>query len=288
MAKNNNLGDFLKGLADKFRSKLSTTAKINPQDFEGKVDEVYTKGFNEGGSAGFEEGYLVGESAGKQEAYDTFWDTFQKNGSRTDYQYAFSSPGWTNDNFKPKYNIVSWFGSSACMFRGSGISGSLKEILQNLGITLSFIQGPDRAYGAADIFQWTQFTELPVIDLSLANGENCLFRTFSGCTKLHTIEKLIMPDSCPSYGTQTFENDYSLKNIDFGGTIKYTLSFQWSPLTADSMKNIFDHLDTAEYGGTRTITVKTSTKTAYDEKYGDWDTRIAQLTSSGNWTFTLS
>ncbi|MDY6314752.1 MAG: hypothetical protein SPL89_06240 [Clostridia bacterium] len=266
MAKNNNLGDFLKGIADKFRSKLGTADTINPQNFEDKIDAVY--------------------DAAAQKAYDDFWDTFQKNGSRTDYQYAFSSPGWINDNFKPKYNIVSWFGSSACMFRGSGISGSLKEILQNLGITLSFIQGPGRAYGAADIFSWTQFTELPVIDLSLANGENCLFRTFSACTKLHTIEKLIMPDSCPSYGTQTFETDYSLKNIDFGGTIKYTLSFQWNPLTADSMKNIFDHLDTAEYGETRTITVKTGTKTAYDEKYGDWDAKAAEF-AAHSWTFAL-
>ena len=65
MAKNNNLGDFLKGLADKFRSKLKTTDKINPQDFESKVDEVY--------------------SQGKKEEYDTFWDNFQQNGKRTSY-----------------------------------------------------------------------------------------------------------------------------------------------------------------------------------------------------------
>lgn len=73
MAKNNNLGDFLKSLADKFRSVMGTSDKINPQDFESKVDEVFN----------------TGASAGKQEAYDTFWDTFQKNGNRRNYNYAF-------------------------------------------------------------------------------------------------------------------------------------------------------------------------------------------------------
>ena len=41
MAKTDNLTDFLKGLADKFRAKLGGTALINPQNFESKIDEVY-------------------------------------------------------------------------------------------------------------------------------------------------------------------------------------------------------------------------------------------------------
>ena len=46
MAKTNNLTDFLKGLADKFRAKLGGTALINPQSFESKIDEVYQKGYD--------------------------------------------------------------------------------------------------------------------------------------------------------------------------------------------------------------------------------------------------
>lgn len=49
MAKNNNLTDFLTGLADKFRNKLSLTGNINPQDFESKIDDVYTAGLQAGG-----------------------------------------------------------------------------------------------------------------------------------------------------------------------------------------------------------------------------------------------
>ena len=40
MAKNDNLGDFLKNTADKLRSKLGTKDAINPQDIEYKIDEI--------------------------------------------------------------------------------------------------------------------------------------------------------------------------------------------------------------------------------------------------------
>lgn len=56
MAKNDNLTDFLKGLADKFRSVLGTAGPLNPQEFEDKIqavrDEAYSQGFAEGGPTG--------------------------------------------------------------------------------------------------------------------------------------------------------------------------------------------------------------------------------------------
>lgn len=52
MAKNDNLTDFLKGLADKFRVLLGTSDPINPQDFEDKIQGVYDNGFAEGGPTG--------------------------------------------------------------------------------------------------------------------------------------------------------------------------------------------------------------------------------------------
>lgn len=56
MAKNDNLTDFLKGLADKFRSVLGTADPLNPQEFEDKIqtvrDEAYSQGFAEGGPTG--------------------------------------------------------------------------------------------------------------------------------------------------------------------------------------------------------------------------------------------
>lgn len=269
MAKNNNLGDFLKSLADKFRSKLSTTAKINPQDFENKVDEVY--------------------SQGKQEEYNTFWDNYQNSGNRTSYEYAFYSGGWNNETFKPKYDLTVDLRSCGNMFTYSNITGSLKTILNNLGVTLTFFHSTGTSdYGARYIFVNTKFTELPVLDFSQSPGNTALVSVFSGSTLLQTIEKIILPDSCTGYGTNTFYNCRALENIDFEGTIKYSLDFKGCPLSADSVNNILNHLDTTAYSGTRTITLKTTSKTAYNDKYSDWDERVAQLTTSGNWTFTLT
>ena len=56
MAKNDNLTDFLRGLADKFRSVLGTADPLNPQEVEDKIqtvrDEAYSQGFAEGGPTG--------------------------------------------------------------------------------------------------------------------------------------------------------------------------------------------------------------------------------------------
>lgn len=58
----------------------------NAQDFPQKVEEVYNKGV--------------------QDDYDTFWDIYQQYGNRTFYSQGFAGEGWTKDNLKPKYPIV--------------------------------------------------------------------------------------------------------------------------------------------------------------------------------------
>lgn len=52
MAKNDNLTDFLRGIAERLRALLGTADPINPQDFEDKIQGVYDKGFSEGGPTG--------------------------------------------------------------------------------------------------------------------------------------------------------------------------------------------------------------------------------------------
>lgn len=283
MAKNNNLGDFLKSLADKFRLKLDTTAKINPQDFESKIDEVGESGYNDGWLSGWGEG----NAQGKQEAYDTFWDNYQSNGNRTIYEYAFAREGWTNATFKPKYNITVDLNNSPNMFSYSKIEGSLKTILNQNGVSLTF-HNSDNTNGPRYMFVGTKFTELPELDFSEAKGNAALASTFSGSTLIQRIEKIILPNNCTGYGTNTFYYCNALENLTIEGTIKYSLNFSACPISADSVYSILNHLDTEGYTGTRTITLKTTSKNAYQEKYSNWDEKIAQLTSSGNWTFTLT
>ena len=111
------------------------------------------------------------------------------------------------------------------------------------------------------------------------------YLTFRDCRKLHTIEKLRFNLATAVSGAFTY--CYALQNISFEGTIGGSITFQYSPLSADTVKSLLDHLDTATYNGTRTITLKATSKTAYNDKYGDWNGRIAQLTTSGNWTFSI-
>lgn len=285
MAKNNNLGDFLKSLADKFRSKLGTTAKINPQDFESKIEEVGESGYNEGWLSGMNEGV----TQGKQQAYDTFWDNYQSNGNRTIYEYAFAREGWTNETFKPKYNITVDMHNSPNMFSYSNITGSLKTILNENGVSLTF-HNSGNTNGPRYMFVGTKFTELPELNFSAAKGNGALASTFSGSTLIETIEKIILPTDCTGYGTNTFYACRALQNINFEGTIKYSLDFKDCPLSADSMKNIFDHLDINPAPDARTITIKQVVKNNYIAKYGEteWNNNVALYTGAlPGWSFTL-
>ena len=287
MAKNNNLGDFLKSLADKFRLKLNTTAKINPQDFEKKVNEV----FDAGSSLGYNEGWLSGAKdgivQGRQEAYDTFWDNYQSNGNRTIYEYAFAREGWTNATFNPKYDITVDLNNSTNMFSYSRITGSLKTILNNNGVSLTF-HNTGNTNGPRYMFVGTKFTELPELDFSEAKGNAALASTFSGSTLLQRIEKIILPNNCTGYGTNTFYACRALETVNFQGRIKYSLSFADCPLSGQSVRNIFEILDEGSYTGTRTLSFNSVAKNNFIDVAGEdeWN-HIVNYYSLKNWTFSV-
>ena len=86
-------------------------------DFEGEyvsgaTGDAYDKGFYDGYHNGLENGleegynngYTKGEIDGRQAEYDEFWDSFQRNGTRPNYYYAFYY--WRDEVYNPKYSIV--------------------------------------------------------------------------------------------------------------------------------------------------------------------------------------
>lgn len=285
MAKNNNLGDFLKGLADKFREILYIEDPINPQDFEDKITEVqsesYERGYSDGGGAGYEQG--------RHEVYDTFWDNYQSSGNRTIYEFAFAREGWNNVTFKPKYDITVNLHDSANMFSYSRITGSLKTILNNCGVSLTF-HNSGSTYGPRYMFVGTKFTELPELDFSQAHGAQALASTFSGSSLLQTIEKIILPDSCTGYGNYTFYNCRALQNINFEGTIKYSLDFKDCPLSPESFYNVKAHLDQEASDIDRTVTFRSDIRDKvleYEQlDSGYWDWLVADVAQYG-WTLAL-
>lgn len=62
---------------------------------EDNVPKVY--------QAGYDDGAAAGGGGGGDNYYDTFWDTFQDNGERANYQNAFWS--WDGSICNPKYGI---------------------------------------------------------------------------------------------------------------------------------------------------------------------------------------
>ena len=179
--------------------------------------------------------------AGKQSAYDEFWDTYQKNGERTSYQGAFQNAFWNEDTFKPKYDM-NVTGDCQYMFRASAMNIDLVEYLEKLGVTLSFSgkKSSDFMY----TFSSTNFTRIGVVDVSgVKNVNQCFFYS----SYLETIDEVIIAETV-NPTEYMFQYCSALKNIKFTGTIGKSIYFSQSPLTVDSMKSVISALK--NYAGT--------------------------------------
>lgn len=158
--------------------------------------------------------YNAGFEAGKGQGGDTaFWDTFQTNGERKNYEYAFFGVGWNDNNYNPKYD----FGTPThltAMFNGSGITDTLYPIdaTNSTGSTMVFLNTRN----------------LATIRKITVNSETTLARWFIGCRALVNIE---------------FEGKIS-NDISFASS---------SLLSDESVQNIIDHLATVTTAKTLTL-----------------------------------
>lgn len=263
------LESFFTSIANKMRELLGTTDKIKPKNFVNKLTEIF--------------------NAGKKSAYDAFWDNYQQNGNRRDYYCAFSGKGWTTDNFKPKYDIIidGSSDSNIYFFDRNLVSGSLKQILKNQGVELK-LQNLGNAYKVVRLFYNNSgITELPTIDFSSITTGSLSSYTISWLSGLQTVEKFIFPNSS-SVTLTLFGHCSKLTNIVFEGTCLNSFNFDTNgAVSADSIKNLFEHLDTTATTTNRTITLNKKTKTAYTQVYNDWDTKVAYYSTNGNWTFSI-
>lgn len=79
MAKNNNLTDFLTGIADAIRTKKGSTDSINPQNFETEIASIET-GIIEVATAAEMNALLVAENVGKAYKFTGTTDNTYTNG----------------------------------------------------------------------------------------------------------------------------------------------------------------------------------------------------------------
>lgn len=193
------------------------------------------------------EGENKGIEQGKKAQYDEFWDSYQENGKRKSYAFAFSGIGWTAEIFKPKYDIrpiTSCRYMFATITRMRGID--IEQTFKDSGITFD-TSGVKETDGFDYFVQYSSPSVLPVISTI---GTSQLRYCFNHPSELITIRKLILKDD----GSQTFRNVFDgctkLENLEIEGTIgKNGLNLQWSTkLSKASWVSIVSHYSTTTSG----------------------------------------
>lgn len=177
-------------------------------DFDEVKQAGYEKGKSEGGNT--EEAY----NNGKLEERKAFWDAYQVNGNRTDYQHAFRGVGWNDTNFYPEYDIICQSGPVQ-MFCGTYIT-DIKGRLEELNKTIDFSQAKE----LNGIFYGSHSERLPVIDCSSCNK----FISTFGSAYLKSIDGLLNIKETATFNGNEFYGSSELTDIhEISGTIGATI-----------------------------------------------------------------
>ncbi len=193
-----------------------------------------------------------------------FWDIFQQNGKRTDYNYAFrtnddepSSP-WTDETFKPKYSIRPTSAQRA--FYRLRVT-DVAKVFEDRGIVFDTSQCTDPSYLFA---KNNAAVRLPTLNLSLARTiTGLMFQSYN----LKKVDKIIWGEKITA-ATNPFSDCNKLAEFESEGTLAISVSFSSCPLTVETMKSLISCLK--NYAGTsnagvHTLTLKDTCKTAMAE-----------------------
>lgn len=183
---------------------------------------------------------------------DRFWDRYQRNGERLDYQAAFTGRGWTSENFRPKYDIKP---TTAYMlfYLAQELRINLVERLKEQGVVLD----TSKAVSITNLFNGSAITHIGTIDTT--GVTNTMAQVFSSST-LQSIDKIILKDDGSSlFATSMFTSAKALVEVRFEGVIACDLQIHWSPLSVESAKNIISCLknfvtDDPTNANTKTLT----------------------------------
>lgn len=226
--------------------------------------------------------------AGKKSEYDAFWDAFQNYGNRNKYEFAFtgagegSSGGWTDETFKPKYDIILGEGHTIQRIFWNSTVSDVPSVLEKQGIVFD----TTRATWWQQCFQTSKSNRWGVLNASNATYFSHVFST-SSCV---TIEKLIVSETVPF--ANAFDNASRLTNLTIEGTIGQNgFNVSWSPLNKASLTSIINALSSTTTGLTATLRLA-AVNTAFETTAGaadgstsdEWTALIA---TKPNWTINL-
>ena len=246
-------------------------------------DGSITEGAVEGAQAKYEEGV----ADGKQAEYDAFWDAYQKNGERINYNYAFFGDGWTDQSFKPKYDIQIGNASNGA---GNGNKAFMDSRISDIGKTLKdrgVVLDTSRCNNLNQMFQNAKTKTLPAIS---AESANVLPLTFYVCSYLETIQMVIVTER--NSFDRTFFACGLLVNLITEGTIGQNgFNVSWSPLNKASITSIINALSSTTTGLTVTIRLA-AVNTAFETNAGAADGSSSEewlnlIATKSNWTINL-
>ena len=212
--------------------------------------------------------------AGKKSEYDTFWDAYQDNGNRTEYTYVFAGVGWTQDLFKPKYDIIPTIQQG--MFSYSKIVDIRP---QTIGVDVDFSKCTSFYYLCSN----STIKYIGVVDCSSAQSASLSY-IFSSAKELVSVEKVIMPEmDSAGFADKSFENAKKLEHIRIEGVIRRSTNLSWSVvLKKESITSIVQALsDTAE-GQTITFSQAAKNNAFTDSEWAEL------IGTKPNWTFSLA
>ena len=183
-------------------------------------------------------GSISDYETGRLTEWAEFWDSYQDNGNRTDYYWAFVGAGWNDITFKPKYDLRPV--NALEMFENCAIT-DLKSILEKMGVTLNTKTATD----VAMMFYNSKITHIPVIDMS-GLAEDNTGAIFEFCTDLVEIEKIILPPEDITWNARDWFGSTSsgsaisnLEEIRFEGVIRTNFNVSMCPkLSHDSLVSI--------------------------------------------------
>ena len=232
----------IQAIAETIREKTGTENTYDTSEMASGVTEVY--------------------EAGKQKEWSDFWDLFQQNGTRKNYNYAcYQDAGhpvnnkfWTDANFKPKYDIKPTTANRG--FMGLSVTDFVK-CLDDMGVEFDLSQCGYMPNIFAKVLTW----RLPILDLSKT-------RTISSLVaysySLKKISKIIWGENITE-ANGSFRDCAVLAEFESEGTLAISVSFASCPLTVETMKGLIRCLKNyagTDSEGTYTLTLKDECKTA--------------------------
>lgn len=230
--------------------------------------------------------------AGKKAEADFFEDEFHGYGKRVAYSYAWCR--WTTEMFRRTFHNYKSLTTNDFegTFYNSRMDVDLPAFLEELGATINVVN-PSR-YAYQRTFKNAYFTRIGVIDVSTSEKNGCYFsETFSACTKLKTIDKIILNSNGADLYNNAFSRCSALENLTIEGVIGQNgFSVQDCKLLSKASHiSIVNALSSTTSGLTVTFS-KQAVNKAFETSEGAADGStsaewLALANTKSNWTISL-